>query len=329
MPKQVRKAMSDIDLKIRELFAKAKHVVIVSHIRPDGDAIGSLLGLALALEDAGKRVTTVLEDDVDEKYSYLEGADRVRKDVPAGADCLVVVDCSDKRRTGEVLQGRVPDLVVDHHKTNLNFGRINLVLEDAEATALILAERLPEWGLNITADVANALLTGILADTLGFRTSNVGPNCLRVAADLIDKGADLHLAYHQTLVTRTAADVRYWGQALKRLNLREGLLWTSLNLDDRIQAGYFNNDDADLVNILSSVSDAVVTMVFVEQESGRVKISWRSIEGVDVSKIAFKFGGGGHAAAAGAELEGSLTGVMQVVLPETFKLINESGMRYR
>ena len=204
------------------------------------------------------------------------------------------------------MQGQKPDLVIDHHKTNINFGKLNLVEDEAEATALMLAKHIPLWGLSIDAGAASALLTGILADTIGFRTSNVTAEALRVSAELVDLGANLHEIYYQTLVTRSLAEARYWGQGLTKLQYEDGLLWSELTLEDRAKAGYFENDDADLVNTLSSIADVLITVLFVQQSDERVKISWRSVAGLDVSGLAFQFGGGGHAAAAGADVSGSL-----------------------
>ena len=312
-----------IDQQISEAFALNQNFAIVSHIRPDGDAVGSALGLAQALRAAGKQVTVVLEDGVAEKYASLPGSDQVIKQLPSGYDYLIVVDSSDPQRTGTVLKGLVPDLVIDHHKTNINFGKLNLVEDEAEATALMLAKHLPLWGLTIDAGVASALLTGILADTIGFRTSNVTADALRVAADLVDKGANLHQIYYQTLVTRSLAEARYWGQGLTKLRYEDGLLWSELTLEDREKAGYFENDDADLVNTLSAIENVVITVLFVQQSQTRVKISWRSVAGVDVSVLAFHFGGGGHAAAAGADVAGSLSEVRERVLLATKAFINE------
>lgn len=306
-----------IDQLIKEALSEHHHFVVVSHIRPDGDAIGSALGLAEALRLVGKQVTVVLEDGLAAKYVSLPGANAVVKQLPEAFDFLIVVDCSDPQRTGSVLKGIQPNLVIDHHKTNLNFGTLNLVEDEAEATAFMLAQHLPSWGLSIDAGVASALLTGILADTIGFRTSNVTAEALRVSAELMDRGADLHRIYHQTLVTRSLAEARYWGQGLQKLSFEDGLLWSELTLEDRNAAGYFENDDADLVNTLSAIEDVRVTVLFVEQSVDRVKISWRSVAGVDVSELAFQFGGGGHAAAAGADVAGSLTDVRSRVLLAT------------
>ncbi|MGB4595777.1 MAG: bifunctional oligoribonuclease/PAP phosphatase NrnA [Anaerolineaceae bacterium] len=314
-----------IDQQIREAIATNTTFVVVSHIRPDGDAIGSALGLAQALRIAGKQVAVVLEDAVAEKYASLPGSGQVVKQLPNDYDYLIVVDCSDPQRTGSVLKGLQPDLVIDHHKTNLNFGKINLVEDEAEATALMLAKHIQNWGLSIDSGVASAFLTGILADTIGFRTSNVTSEALRVSAELVDQGANLHEIYYQTLVTRSLAEARYWGQGLTKLQYQDGLLWSELTLEDRIRAGYYENDDADLVNTLSAISDVQITVLFVQQSIDRVKISWRSVAGLDVSGLAFQFGGGGHAAAAGADVSGSLEEVRERILSTTRTYLNEKN----
>jgi len=311
-----------LDQQIQELLHNARSIVIVSHIRPDADAVGSLLGLGLPLMAAGKQVQLVLQDGLPEKYSFLPGADRVTRSVQRDFDTLITVDCSDLKRTGSVLEGlRAPDLNIDHHATNLHFAAINLVEEEASATALVLAQHLPAWKLWVSADAAQCLLAGILGDTIGFRTSSTDAQTLRVAANLMDAGANLPLVYRQTLLSRSIPELRYWGQGLIKIHHEGNLLWSALTLDDRIRADYPENDDADLINLLSSVNGLLVVVLFIEQAPDRVKVSWRSAEGIDVSNIAFEFGGGGHAAAAGADVGGSLDEVVEKVLTKTKQLL--------
>ena len=313
-----------MDQQISALLSQAQSVVVVSHIRPDGDAIGSLLGMGLALLRAGKKVQMVLQDGLPEKYSFLPGSQLVRRTIEAPFDTLIVVDCSDLERTGIILQGQnPPDLVIDHHKTNLAFGSLNYVEPQAVATAAILAEKLPVWGLEVDKAVAECLLTGILGDTIGFRTSNMSPQALRIAADLMEKGADLPTIYQKTLLSRSIAELRYWGRGLTNIRYEDGLLWTILTLDDRIKSAYPENDDADLINLLSSAANFLIVVLFIEQADGKVKVSWRSAEGIDVSQVAFEFGGGGHAAAAGADIIGSLDKVVDLVLTKTKKLLGD------
>lgn len=308
-----------IHAAIRARLADARRVLILTHVRPDGDAIGSLLGLGLALQQAGKEVHMLLPDGMLSSFRHLPGSDQVRRKPEGDYDTLITVDCAEKKRIGDGFDGLGrPHLNLDHHKTNDNFGEINLVEVDQVATCAILAESMPRWGLPITPPVAANLLTGIITDTLGFRTSNMTPKALRLAADLMEVGADLPDLYMRGLVRRSFSAARYWGAGLGSLQRADGMLWAVLTLADRKAAGYTGNDDADLINILSAIEGEQVALIFVEQAAGRVKISWRAlVPGVDVSKIAQAFNGGGHAAAAGAEVSGALEDVKQQILDAT------------
>jgi phosphoesterase RecJ-like protein len=147
-----------------------------------------------------------------------------------------------------VLEGKVPDVVVDHHITNPKFCKINLIEPDAVATCAILAEHMPRWGLEIDQKVAANLLSGIISDSNGFRTSNTTAKSLRIAADLMDKGAEITRLYNRALVSKPFESFHYWGYGLVKLNRENGLVWTTLSLDDRHNAGYMEEDDADLTN---------------------------------------------------------------------------------
>ncbi|RJP51418.1 MAG: hypothetical protein C4557_07995 [Anaerolineaceae bacterium] len=310
--------------EIRNRLAEAKKIVIASHVRPDGDAIGSLLGLGLALQDAGKSVEMILADGVPSSFKYLEGSDLVKKEPGGEHDTFITVDCADLRRVGKVFENfGQPDINIDHHVTNEKFGKLNLIEAEEVATAAILANHLPEWGLTITKPVAAALLTGILTDTLGFRTSNTTPEALRQAADLMEKGVDMPEIYMHSLVRKSFPAAKYWGAGLSSLESKNGIVWGTLTLADRKSTGYSGNDDADLINMISAIDGNKVGIVFVEQANNHVKISWRALEpGVDVSPIAKHFKGGGHAAAAGADIEGSLSEIKAEALKKTRELLN-------
>jgi len=308
---------------IGQRIKRASRVLLVSHIRPDGDAIGSLLGLGLALQSAGRQVQMVLSDGVPHSFSHLEGSDQVVNKPDGDFDLIIVLDCSELSRVGRALDGYpAPDVNIDHHVTNVNFAKLNLVDTQAVATAEIIASNLDIWGLPVTRQVSDALLTGLITDTIGFRTSNMTAQALRLAADLIDHGSDLPFLYNKALVQRSFEAARLWGAGLSLLTRQGPLVWTTLTLADRKAARYPGRDDADLVNILSSISDAAVALIFVEQPNGRVKVSWRAQHGFDVSQIAVSFGGGGHPAAAGAEIEGDLESVQNRVIQSTLNALN-------
>lgn len=317
--------MSALHAEIKSRFQSAGRILITSHIRPDGDAIGSMLALGLALSDAGKQVQTVLQDEVPAGFKHLPGSDQVREAAEGEFDLIVTVDCSDIKRVGSALDGyRKPDIVIDHHITTEPFGTLNLVEPDAVATASVLIRHMPAWGLTITVPIAANLLTGLVTDTLGFRTANTTPEALRQAADLLELGVDLSSLYFRSLVRRTFAGAKYWGAGLTSLQRSNGLVWSTLTLADRKTSGYTGTDDADLINIVSSIDEADIVLMFVEQDPRKTKISWRGLKPhLDVSQIARQFGGGGHRSAAGAEVSGTLEQVQQKVLAATRRALNQ------
>jgi phosphoesterase RecJ-like protein len=308
---------------IKERLEKAQQVLVASHVRPDGDAIGSLLALGLALKNAGKSVQMVLVDGVTSSFKFLEGSDLITKEPKDGYDTFITVDCADFKRVGKAFENfSPPDINIDHHVTNEKFGKLNLIEAEEVATAAILTHHLPEWGYAITKPIAAALLTGIVTDTLGFRTPNTNPSALRLCAQLMETGVDLSGLYMRSLVSKSFPAAKYWGSGLSSLEQKNGIVWATLTLADRKRAGYGGNDDADLINMISAIDGNKVGMIFVEQSDHHVKISWRALDpNVDVSKVAKHFKGGGHAAAAGADIPGALNEVQPLVLKATRELL--------
>src|SRR5512140_2338924 len=313
----------ELNEAIKSRLAAAQSVLVTSHVRPDGDAIGSLLGLGLALENAGKSVQMVLADGISSSFRHLPGAEKIKTRIDGAFDTFITVDCADYRRTGKLFEAlSQPDVNIDHHITNERFGKLNLVEGQEVATSAILTNYLPLWGFQITKPIAAALLTGIVTDTLGFRTSNMTPEAMRQTATLMETGVDMPELYMRGLVRRTYAAARYWGAGLTNLERKDGMVWGTLTLADRKAANYSGNDDADLINIISAIDGFKVGMIFVEQPKNRVKISWRALEpGIDVSVIATRFGGGGHAAAAGADVDGTIEEVKQAALQSTKEML--------
>jgi phosphoesterase RecJ-like protein len=307
--------------QIKGELETAQNITIVTHERPDGDAVGSLLGLARSLQLAGKHVQPVLRDGLPGRFAFLPGAAQVTGKLPSATDLMILVDCSEANRTGFSVMDlpRPVDLNIDHHPTNTMFGRFNLVEAQRAATTEILKLRIPSWGLQIDQGVAECLLTGLITDTIGFRTNSVTPEVLYVAADLMQAGANLGNIYDRALNRRDLVSMRYWGRGLSRLQQAGGIVWTDLTLEDRQAVGYPGPDDADLINILTTADDYQIALIFIEQSGGAVKISWRSHPGVNVAEIATSFGGGGHTQAAGAMVRGSLEDVERRVLEATHR----------
>ncbi|HET7009734.1 MAG TPA: bifunctional oligoribonuclease/PAP phosphatase NrnA [Anaerolineales bacterium] len=304
---------------VNQRLAELQSAVIVTHERPDGDAVGSMLALSLCLRRLGKTVIPVIPGGIPARYASLPGADLVASDLPATPEKVIAVDCADLERCAPpILPDRRPPFInIDHHPTNTRFGEVNLVEPAAAATAEVLYDLILDGGLPINGDIATNLLAGIVTDTIGFRTDNVTSGVLRKTAALVDHGGRLQEVYERLLTQHTLAAARYWGAGLQRLQGDGRIVWTRLTLADRKLAEYPADDDADLVNFLGTVDSPSVALLFVEQPGGRVKVSWRSRAGVDVSRLAQQFGGGGHEPAAGATLEGTVEEVEAAVLRAT------------
>jgi len=308
-----------------DLVSRADRILIISHIRPDGDAVGSTIGLGLILEEIGKEVSLVLEDGVPKVFNHLTGSDRIIREAVGVFDLVIVVDSSDIERIGSVLDDYgEPDVNIDHHPTNTQFAKLNLVRDDAVATVEIIFNLAQELSFPINLPISEALLTGLLTDSLGFKTSNTKPQTLRIAAELMENGANLPVLYRKAMGEKSFEAVKYWGQGISKIQMEDRLVWTSLSLEDRIAADYPGRDDGDLINVLSRIKETDISIVFVEQKNGSVKVSWRSRPGFDVSSIATQFGGGGHKPAAGADIKGDLERVQEEVLEATRKSLQKS-----
>jgi phosphoesterase RecJ-like protein len=315
----------------REQIARANRVLVVTHINPDGDAIGSLLGFGLALRNLGKDVVMTCADVVPELFRYLPAVEEITLKPSGEFDLVAVLDVAEARRMGPIAEAltRPPDLVVDHHVTNPGFGRVNFVDPHAASTAELLTELFEPLGLALTPAIAECLLTGLVTDTLGFRTSNTTVKTLGLAQTLMRAGADLQRIYDLSLFKRSYSAVRLWAEGLGRMQMKHRIVWARLPLEARTASGYQGFGDADLINVLTSVREADVAVIFVERTDGTVKISWRSVPGINVAQIATSFGGGGHAAAAGAEIPGTMDEVEKVVLEATRAVIKAAQQRQR
>jgi phosphoesterase RecJ-like protein len=324
--------MTTTELEIaRGMIARAQRVLVITHVSPDGDALGSLLGFGLAVRALGKDVVMACADVVPEMLRYLPAVDEITTRPEGEFDLVAVLDVAEARRAGAVGDAltRPPDIVVDHHITNVGFGTVNFIDATAASTAELLTELLGPLGLSLTPDVAECLLTGVVTDTLGFRTSNTTVKTLGLAQTLMRAGADIHKVQDQALFRRSYSSVRLWGEGLARMQMKNRIVWARLPLEARQAAGYQGFGDADLINVLTSVREADVAVIFVERTDGKVKISWRSVPGINVAQVAMAFGGGGHAAAAGAEIAGTMEEVEKLVLDATRAAIKASQQLQR
>jgi phosphoesterase RecJ-like protein len=308
------------------LIARARRILLVAHVAPDGDAIGSLLGFGALLNTQGKELTLACEDPVPDLYAWLPGSGRVVQRASGAYDLVVSLDCSDPRRMGQLFQEEmapVPLLNIDHHVTNTGFGTVNWVDPSSVATAQMILHLSDAMGWELTKPVAVCLLTGLVTDSQAFRTPNVDAAALRAALRLMEAGASLAEVTRRALLQRPLASIRLWGQAIHRLQLQDGVLWTEVTRAMREHWALDEDGYPGLSNFLSGVREASVVVVFTERDNGTVDVGMRSVPGYDVAQVAVELGGGGHPQAAGCTVEGSLTEVRDRVLEKVRRSLKD------
>ncbi|MBN1428427.1 MAG: bifunctional oligoribonuclease/PAP phosphatase NrnA [Anaerolineae bacterium] len=300
-------------------ISAANRIAIATHVSPDSDALGSLLGLGIGLRAIGKQVALLCDDPVPVKLRFLPESASVASSTDLQPELFIGVDASDPQRLGacstDWLSSGIPVINIDHHITNLNFGTVNVVDPQAAATTEILPLLLDGLGIVMTQDIATCLATGLVGDTRSFSTSNVTSNTLQVAARLVEAGIDLAGITETTLHRRSVPILRLWGLGLVNLTLDSGVIWTAISLAARREIGMRDSGDIGLSNILISAEEANVAAVFTEQPDNRIDISFRARPGYDVAGVALSLGGGGHTQAAGCLLEGTLEEIVERVVP--------------
>jgi phosphoesterase RecJ-like protein len=305
----------------------SRRVLVLSHVAPDGDAVGSLLGMGRILRALGKQVTEALQDRIPTQFAGLPGAGAIAGPgtlggVGAGYDTVVAVDCSSPDRMGRAYPERLAGLplaVVDHHVTNPGFGTANWVEPAAAATCEMLVELADALGVTIDPTLALLLLTGIVTDTLSFRTASTTPEALAAAMRLMRAGASLVEITEGMLERRSLAVVRLWGRVLGGAQMEEGVIWTVNTLAEQAAAGVEGNEDGSLSSMLIRTIGCDVSATFTEKmdESGEqaVECSFRARRGFDVSGVALALGGGGHPGASGCTVRGAPAAIAAAVVP--------------
>jgi phosphoesterase RecJ-like protein len=303
-----------------QAVAAAARLVIVTHVQPDGDAIGTTLGLANALRAAGKQVDIAVDGGAPSYLRFIPGADTFNSSLDSGEwDIFISADSSDSERTGVsgayARAHSAKEINLDHHITNTGFGDICLVVPEAVSAAEVAYDFLNVAGIAITPDSAKALLTGMVTDTIGFRTSNVVPRTLDIARDLMQRGASLTEITALTLDTRSFNSLLVWREALSGLMLEDGVIWTMVPFNVFRQLRVDPATELNLSGFLIKVDEARISAVFKERHDGRVECSFRAKLGYAIGEIALSLGGGGHTLASGATLDGPLEAAVARVLP--------------
>ncbi|MCE2470582.1 MAG: bifunctional oligoribonuclease/PAP phosphatase NrnA [Anaerolineae bacterium] len=308
----------------------ARSILVVSHIAPDGDAIGSLLGIAQSLRARGKKVKAAIDDGVPAALGFVPGSESIRSALSAGDfDLLIAVDSSDLSRIGKAgaygLENSGRAINLDHHPTNTRYGDIHLIVPDAVAAVEIVYDLLAYMGWDISTDVAIALLTGLVTDTQGFRISATNSRTLEIAQDLMQRGASLSQIMANTLNSRPYQEVELWKLVLPSVTLERGLIYATIRQCDIDRVGLKTMSDGGLVSYLVNVVQAKVSVVFKELPENQVEVGFRAKPGYDVASLALRLGGGGHTLASGCALDGTLQQARATVLPLARQVIAQGG----
>lgn len=307
----------------RDLVGPGRRFVIASHLRPDGDAYGSTLALALALRRAGKEVVAWNPDGMSERFTWLPGASTLQGPaLPSGKwDARIVVDTASPERVGGfslVPDRACPTVNIDHHGSNPRFGDLVWVDATRASCGEMILEVIRGAGLPLDREVASCLFVAISTDTGSFRYSNTRPTTLRAAAELLETGLDLAELSRMTWENEPSRRLAFVREVLQTARFEEGgqvgLLW--ITPEAYARSGALPEDTEGLIDFVRGVSGVRVALVFEEvAKEGMVRVSFRSKDPkVDVAKIALKFGGGGHAPAAGARIPGKGAEVERNVL---------------
>jgi len=315
---------------LRDVLMSNRRFVLSSHVRPDADAIGSELGLAAILQALGKEVRIVNPSAIPATLAFLDPEKRVMKigdeikpEALLDTDVHIVVDTSSWSQLQEVGQmmrrSSARRVVIDHHSSSDDLGALEFKDTQAEATGVLILEMADALDLPIPREVATPLFCAIATDTGWFRFSSVRESTLRVAARLIDLGAQPDVIYRQLYEQFSVGRIRLAGCVLSRVTLDcDGrLAYTWVESGDFDRCGARPVDTEDLVNDCLKIAGTQCAFIAVEQLNKSVKISLRSRAGVDVAALAEKFGGGGHKQASGATLPGSLREALDRVLTAT------------
>ncbi|MBI4608014.1 MAG: bifunctional oligoribonuclease/PAP phosphatase NrnA [Candidatus Rokubacteria bacterium] len=316
--------MSDQELSVpselRALLGRPTgDVLLLGHAQPDGDQLGSLLGLGLALGEAGWPVTFAGPHAVPEPLRFLPGSALFQQwTTPRGPFHLVIVcDCPDPRRTGGLLEGaRGPAtrvVNIDHHPDNARYGTVNWIHVGASAAGEMVYDLIVALGLKLTPQVATNLFTAIHTDTGSFRYTNASAKAFRTAAELVARGADPARIAAQLYEARGPESLGLLGRLLQQIQVSpDGLVaWLALPAGS-VPEAFLQAED--LVSYPRSIASAKVGLVLRETEGRHVKVSLRGKGEVPVNAIAARFGGGGHSNAAGCTVEGSLDEVTARIL---------------
>ena len=313
--------------EILKQINQTENIVILTHESPDGDAVGSSLGMKLIIEEMGKNADVIIPE-YSRLFNFLPAANEIKKESSIKKyDLAIGVDCTDLKRLAkyEYFENAKNTIQIDHHGSNSMYADLNYVNPVSPACCEVIAGMLKYYEINITKDIGTCLMTGIITDTGGFRHSSVTPETFEFAADLIRIGVDVPDIYKRTLRTKTRANFELSKRAMERMEILEDgkVTFTYITKKDEKEVNAEPGDHEGLVEIGRDIEGVEVSIFIRQREENEdvYKISMRSGSYVNVSDICFVFGGGGHIRAAGAVIQGNVEQVKEKIMKEVRKVL--------
>jgi len=301
-------------------------ILLTTHVNPDGDGLGAQSALYLALKSMGKRVRVVNHDPLPRSYTWLPYKDAVEvsDNIPPHQVC-VVLDAGDFGRIRDGVKRDEFKLLIniDHHFSNKMYGDLNWIEPEASATGEMVYRLIKSLGVKVDRDIAESVYTSVVTDTGSFKYSNTTAQVHRLAAELIDAGAQVSAICNRIFASVTQPALELLRLALAGLHTRDGgkVGVMTLSQTDFAKSGALDEDTDNLVDFVRKVDGVQVAVFLKERPDGKLKLSLRSRNGLDVSAIAAKFGGGGHKYASGALLSGLLPEAADRVVAEAVKAL--------
>lgn len=319
--------------RIIDTLRPLQRFCVVGHMRPDGDCIGSQLGLALALINNGKDVVCWNEDPVPPKLKFMDPDQIFERPRPGRSfDCVIATDAASYERLGavrEFIEDRQILINIDHHASNTRYGDINWVAAREPATGTLIYRLLKEAGWSVTDHISDCLFTAISTDTGSFSYPTTRPATFHTAAELVKRGANLATISNQVYNSYPLSRVKLLGHVFNsfRMQCQNKVAYFWLRKEDYERTGATAEDTEGLIDHIRAIEPVVISVVFEELEDGATRISLRSKDDrIDVGEIAKQFNGGGHKAAAGARIEGPQEKTQRAVLAAVKQSLEEAGI---
>lgn len=312
--------------QIFEALEKSKNIYLSSHINPDGDSIGSLMALGLALEQLGKNVNFIKTDTIPATFEFLPAIDKLQKFDKIEADILFILDCGSKDRIGEykkIIDEAKLVINIDHHLDNDNFGDINLVDPQRASTGEIVYDVIRGLGLDLNKDIASYLYTAISMDSGRFMYDKVDHRTHEIVSNLIQEGIDKDEININLYQKRSMPATKLFIEALSSLKTyREDKIATIKVTQDSIKRTNTKIDETDgLISFVRDIDTVEVACLLKELSEKEIKLSLRSKKTVDVSRICNIFNGGGHKRAAGCTIYEDIDSAEDLIVKEIEKLM--------